>query len=240
MKELIEVAQSHPHPERGPIPVIGDAARACGGGYRGGKIGKEGLLNVFSFHTMKNMSTLGEGGMIATDDPEVADFCRSTRFYGIDTEVWGTSNVMTTVQAAVGLVQLSKLDGLIAARRKLAAQRNELLADVPELVLPLEPADCEHSYYLYTLLVPQQWRGEKRERLMARMEQEFGIGCVVANRPVYQVRKLLREATPGQSLPLSEELGERLLCVSIHPTMSEDLNEYICAALIECVRDLRG
>ncbi|MCL4219212.1 MAG: aminotransferase class I/II-fold pyridoxal phosphate-dependent enzyme, partial [Candidatus Hydrogenedentes bacterium] len=115
MDELLEVASRHPHPKHGPIPVIGDGARAVGGGYKDGKIGKKGLLNVFSFHTMKNMCTLGEGGMVVTDDEDIARFCRSTRFYGMETDIWGTSNVMTKVQAAVGLVQLSRLDGFIAA-----------------------------------------------------------------------------------------------------------------------------
>jgi dTDP-4-amino-4,6-dideoxygalactose transaminase len=78
MDDLLEVARRHPHDVYGPIPVIGDAARACGGCYRGTRIGKGGLMTVFSFHTMKNMCTLGEGGMVTTDDEAVARFCRAT------------------------------------------------------------------------------------------------------------------------------------------------------------------
>ncbi|MGD0088876.1 MAG: aminotransferase class I/II-fold pyridoxal phosphate-dependent enzyme, partial [Planctomycetota bacterium] len=59
MDELLELAQRHPHPEHGPLKVIGDGARACGAGYHGAKIGKKGWMNVFSFHTMKLMTTLG-------------------------------------------------------------------------------------------------------------------------------------------------------------------------------------
>ncbi|MCC6490480.1 MAG: DegT/DnrJ/EryC1/StrS family aminotransferase [Candidatus Hydrogenedentes bacterium] len=238
MDDYFEIAKRHPHDVHGPLAVIGDAARACGGSYRGTKIGKKGLLTVFSFHTMKNINTLGEGGMITTDDDDVAAFCRSSRFYGMDTDVWGTSNVMTKVQAAVGLVQLSKLDSFIDSRRRLAHRRDEMLEGVPGLTLPFEPEDCVHSYYLYTLLVKEEWAGEKRDQIMKMLDDEHNIKCVVANPPVYEKRKLLRDHAKGQSLPLSEQLGRRLFCIPIHPAMSDDDNEYICAALIDCMERL--
>jgi dTDP-4-amino-4,6-dideoxygalactose transaminase len=239
MDDLIEVGRRHPNPTHGAIPVIGDAARACGGGYRNTKIGKKGLMTVFSFHTMKNMTTLGEGGMVTTDDAEVARFCRSVRMYGSEVDAWGTSNVMTKVQAAVGLVQLTKLDTFIADRRRLAHARNEMLDGLPEIQTPYEPDDHEHSYYLYTCLVSEDWAGEKRNRLIAMMGEEYGIGCVVANRPAYLGRKLLADATPGQRVPVSEAIAERLLCVSLHPAMTDEDNRYIAASLIRCVEHLR-
>lgn len=239
MDDLYDVAERHAHPIHGPIPVIGDAARACGGEYRDTKIGKRGLATVFSFHTMKNMTTLGEGGMVTTDDERVAAFCRSARFYGFETDEWGTSNVMTKVQAAVGLVQLKKLDGFIAARRRLAMRRHDMLRDVPELSLPLEPADCIHSYYLYTCLVDESWAGERRDKIIAMMAEDYGVKLLIANKPVYEVRPFMRRLTEGQSLPRSERIGARLFCVPIHPAMSDDDNEYIAASLIECIARLR-
>ncbi len=241
MDELIEVANRHPHPTRGPLAVIGDAARACGGGYKGGKIGKAGLMTVFSLHTMKNITTLGEGGMVTTDDDAAAAFCRGTRFYGFgsDPDIWGTSNVMTSVQAAVGSVQLGKLDAMIMARRRVAALRTEMLDGVPGLTLPYEPEGCVHSYYLYTCLVPEEWAGEKRDRLLQMLRDEYQVRCVVANRPVYVDRKVMRDHTPGQRLPLSEQLGGRIFCPPIHPAMTDEDNEFICAALIDCLEKLR-
>lgn len=239
MDDYLELARRHPHEKHGPLAVIGDAARACGGGYKGAKIGKHGLLNVFSFHTMKNMVTLGEGGMVTTDDDCVAEFCRSTRFYGFTTDIWGSSHVMTKVQAAVGLVQLRKLDSFIAARRRLAFRRHEMLEGLPELELPYEPADCEHSYYLYTCLVRDDWAGEKRDALMKMMKEAYGVCCLVANPPVYEGRAFLRNHAHGQTLPLSDRLGKRICCVPIHPAMPDEDNEYISAALIECVERLR-
>lgn len=236
--DLIAVGERHPHPEHGPIPVIGDAARACGGGYKGTRIGKKGLMTVFSFHTMKNMCTLGEGGMVTTDDDSVEEFCRLSRFFG-GGKFWGTSNVMTKVQAAVGLVQLRKLPSFIASRRRLAHARNELLADIPEITTPYEPADSEHSYYLYTCLVCPEWAGEKRDRLVAIMSEEYGVGCVVANPPTYLSNPFVAKHAGTGPLPVSEAIGKRLFCVSLHPAMTDEDNEYAAAALIETVERLR-
>jgi dTDP-4-amino-4,6-dideoxygalactose transaminase len=239
MDELIEIAERHPHAKHGPLAVIGDAARAAGGGYKNTKIGKKGLMTVFSLHTMKNITTLGEGGMITTDDDEVEAFCRSTRFYGGATDIWGSSYVMTKVQAAVGLVQLGKLDSFVDARRRLAARRDAMLSGIPELALPREPEDCKHTYYLYTCVFRPDWAGEKRDLFMKMMEEQYNVRCLVANRPCYVTRKVLREHTAGQSLPLSESIGERLVCIPIHPAMSDADNEYICAAVIESIEALR-
>lgn len=235
MNDLLEIARRHPHQEQGPLQVIGDAARAAGAEYRGRKIGGHGSGTVFSLHTMKNISTLGEGGMVTTNDAAFAEFCRSTRFYGMLTDGWGSSNVMTTVQAAVGLVQLEKLDTFVDARRRLASERNAMLADLEGIVLPFEPPDRKHTYYLYTVMVPEAWAGEKRDKIIEIMEHKFGIKCIVANRPCYQDRRILRDHTDGQRLPRSENIGARLLCLPIHPAMSDEDNYYISAAFIESV-----
>ena len=148
--------------------------------------------------------------------------------------------MMTKVQGAVGLVQLGRLDSLIEARRRVAQQRNEYLSGLEGISLPYEPPDCRHSYYMYTCLVPREWAGEKRDRLIQAMTEEYGAGCVVANPPAYETRTLLRKlAPPDESLAPSEDLGKRLFSVSLHPSMTEADNEYIAASLIECVEKLR-
>jgi len=236
--DYLEIAERHPHPKYGPPKVIGDAARACGGGYKGTKIGKKGWMTVFSFHTQKNMTTLGEGGGITTDDLKAAERLRALRQFGGGLG-WGSNYKMTKVQAAVGLVQLRKLDEFIAGRRRVAQARNELLKDVPELILPYEPPDCVHSYYLYTILVPKDWAGEKRDKLAKIMSEEYNIRLCIANPPVYETFNFIRQKTAGQRLPLSEELGKRLFCPTMHPALTQDENEYLCAALIEAVERIR-
>ncbi|MBM3500642.1 MAG: DegT/DnrJ/EryC1/StrS family aminotransferase [Armatimonadetes bacterium] len=237
--DYLEIAEQHPHPKYGPPKVIGDAARACGGGYRGTKIGKRGYMTVFSFHTMKLMTTLGEGGAITTDDPDLAARLRDVRMFG-GQENWGSNYKMTKVQAAVGCVQVRRLDEMIALRRKRAYERTAMLDGLPGITLPYEPPDCEHTFYLYTCLVPREWAGEKRNRLCAMMRDEFGVECVIANAPVYLSSGLIkRYAANTTDLPVSEELGARLFCPSLHPLMTERENAYLCAALWECVERLQ-
>ena len=131
------------------------------------------------------------------------------------------------------------MDSFVENRRKIAHRRHELLEGIPEITLPYEPPDCVHSFYLYTCLVCKEWQGEKRDQMVRMLNDEFGAGAVVANPPVYESRRFLREHTPGQSLPQSEELGRRLLCLAIHPSMTEEENEYCAASLIEAVERLR-
>lgn len=238
MDDLLDIARRYPHPEHGPLKLIGDAARACGGKYRGTRIGKKGWLTVFSFHTQKLMTTLGEGGAITTDDDELAECLRAIRQFG-GRHSWGTNYKMTKVQAAVGSVQLRKLDEMIRKRRRVAIERNRMLEGVEGLTLPHEPPDCWHTYYLYTCLVPEEWAGEKRDRLIEIMRDKYKVGCVVANPPQYIQTPFLRRMTPGQDLPRSNKLGARLFCVSIHPLMTTEDNEYICSALIEAIEYLR-
>ena len=238
MDDLLRIAKRHSRPGREPIRVIGDAARASGGGYRGGKIGKKGWMTVFSFHTMKLMTTLGEGGMITTDSAGVAKRLDDIRQWG-GAHGWGSSYKLTRVQAAVGLVQLRRLDGMIARRVRLARLRSKMLEGVPELALPFEPHDCAHTFYLYTLLLEPRWAGKKRDMVMEMLRKKYGVGCMIGNPPVYWDNSLIRKATGRQRLPLSESLGMRLFCPSLHPLMTDSQNEYIASAIIEAVERVR-
>lgn len=254
MDALLEIAQRHPHPEYGPPKVIGDAARCCGGGYKGTKVGKQGWMTVFSLHTMKLMTTLGEGGMITTDDPDLLLKLRALRQWGVEMSEdlgvargkrgtqdmgWGSNYKMSRIQAVVGLVQLRRLDEMIAPRVKLARQRTEMLKHIPELTLPYEPPDCAHVYYLYNILMPKEWAGEKRNRVMQLLKDDYGVDTVVANPPSYQDWPFIANHTKGQRTPLSEELGARLFNPPLHPQMPAEDNEYICAAIEEVVERIR-
>ncbi|NSW55792.1 MAG: DegT/DnrJ/EryC1/StrS family aminotransferase [Armatimonadetes bacterium] len=236
--DYLEIAEKHPHPKHGPAKVIGDAARACGAGYKGKKLGAMEWMTIFSFHTQKNMTTLGEGGMITCHDPEIGTRLRALRQFG-GADGWGSNYKLTKVQAAVGMVQLRKLDEMVGNRRRLAMRRNEILADVPELTCPFVPDDVEHSFYLYTMLVPREWAGEKRDALCRIMAEDYNVGCVVANPCLHKTNPFLMRHVGNVSLPVSEEIADRLFCPSLHPTMTDEQNEFICAALIETVERLK-
>ncbi|MCX6702759.1 MAG: DegT/DnrJ/EryC1/StrS family aminotransferase, partial [Candidatus Wolfebacteria bacterium] len=185
MDELLDIAERNPHFDHGPIKVIGDAARSCGAEYKGKKIGSKGWLTTFSFNGQKLMTTLGEGGAITTDDKNLADRIRSIRSYGGENG-WGSNYRMNKIQAAVGLVQLERLDDMNQRRREAAQRRIMLLRGVPEIQLPVEPSGYKHLYYVFGILVPPDWAGEKRNKILSIMENRFGIVCSITNLPTYQ------------------------------------------------------
>jgi len=241
MDDLLDIAERYPHPTHGPLKVIGDAARACGGGYKETKIGKKGWMNVFSFHTMKLMTTLGEGGMITTDDPELAKMLRGIRQWGNEADTWGSSYKMTKVQAAVGSVQLNRLDDMVEQRVKRAQDRLKMLEGIPELTLTFEPPDCDHTFYLFTLSVPPEWGGQKRDRLCQMLREEYNVGTMVANPPVWEAQPYIYRRTFDQiaRLPVSVDTAKRLFCISLHPLMSEEENAYVVASLWDVVERMR-
>lgn len=234
LDELLEIAERHPHPKYGPLKVIGDAARACGATYKGAKTGSKGWMNIFSFHTQKHMTTLGEGGMITTDDSVLEHRLRNIRQFGGEEE-WGSNYKMNKVQAAVGLVQLSRLDEMNRRRREAAHRRTKLLSGTPELILPYEPPDCEHIYYVYALLVKPDRAGEKRDRIIDIMKERYGIVCSVTNPPTYQRWPYIARMCGTPELRVSDDIGRRLLCAPLHPLLNEEQELYICASLLEAI-----
>lgn len=236
MDEYMEIAARHPHPVYGPAKVIGDAARATGGDYKGTKVGKMGWATIYSFQTMKNMTTLGEGGMIVTDDPDLNRYAHGVRMYGRGEGAWGTSNVMTKPQAAAGRVQLKKLDGFIQDRRRIAAARIAMLEGTANIALPARPH--EHSFYLYPIMLDDVLAGEKRDAIVTMMKERFGIACMIANPPVYQVHPYVAEKC-GCDSPVSEALSKRIICLPIHPLMSDEDNKHITAAFLTCLYEVQ-
>ncbi|MFE7497567.1 DegT/DnrJ/EryC1/StrS family aminotransferase [Streptomyces albidoflavus] len=234
MDALLMVADRNPHPEFGPPLVIGDAARACGASYKGHKVGATGWATVFSFQSKKLMTTLGEGGMVTTDDPHTAERLRRLRSFGKNKH-WGTNFKMSKVQAAVGLVQLRRLDDMNDRRIQLAYERNEMLRDVPRLSLPSEPEGYRHLFYRYSLLIAPDLRGTGRDNLIDILESQHGVGCIVADPQTYVTHPMVRNAVRGQHTPLTDEVAERLFCPSLHPLMTSEENQAVADAIRSAV-----
>jgi perosamine synthetase len=232
--ELLAIAERHPHPVHGPLKIIGDAARSCGAKYHGNRVGAKEWVTAFSFHGQKLLTTLGEGGAITTNDPDLAARMRDLCHYGGE-HGWGMNNRMNKVQAAVGLVQLRRLDEMNGMRRKAAYRRNMLLEGVPEIILPYEPPDYEHTYYVYPILVKPDWAGAKRDRLLSVMEEKFGIVCSVTNKPTYLRWPYIAAHCGVPKLPVSEDIGQRLFCPPLHPLLTEEQELYVSASVLEAI-----
>lgn len=225
-----------------PPRVIVDAARAVGAATPEGPVGSQGWVTVFSFHRKKAMTTLGEGGIITTDCPATAHRLRQIRSFG-DRECWGSSYRMTEFQAAVGLVQLTRLRSMNDARIRLARQRSEMLrelADRQTLSLPPEPPGYRHVYYLYNLILGSAESPEiavqARDQIRGLLLRCHAVGTVIANPPTYHVHKHLATRVADQGpFPVAEAVAGRLLCLPMHPLMSEEDNARIAEAVVECV-----
>ncbi|MGH3591850.1 MAG: DegT/DnrJ/EryC1/StrS family aminotransferase, partial [Pseudonocardiaceae bacterium] len=177
--------------------IVVDAARATGAATPSGRVGGDGAwITMFSFHRKKLMTTLGEGGMLTTDCATTAHALRRLRSFG-QGQVWGSSYRMTEAQAAVGVVQLHRLEEMLTPRIALARARTSQLADVDGITLPVEPPGYRHIYYLYTVIGDPTWRPGTRDRIR-HLLAEARVGTVIANPPTYAANQLIAQRTAGQ------------------------------------------
>ena len=217
---------------RADIAVVEDAACAIGSTLDGAPVGALGELVAFSFHPRKIVTT-GEGGMLATSHAEWAGRARRLREHGMSVsaaERHATGSVapeqylepgfnfrMTDVQAAIGSVQLARLDAMVARRRELAARYRELLADVPGLYMVGDPAWGTTNYQSLWVLLPEDFP-LGRDELLVRFTAA-GIsprrGIMAAHlEPAYADR-------PRVHLPVTERLTADSLILPLYHQMTE-------------------
>jgi len=176
MDEIMEIAKKN------NLIVVEDCAQAAGAAYKNRLVGTIGDMGVFSFNEPKHMST-GEGGMIITDNDDLAEKCRLIRNHGeaIDagkrqrsylSTMIGYNYRMTELTAAVGIEQLRKLDKLNQARIENARYLSSKLAGIEGLKTPRETADTKHVYYFYGLIYDAQKTGIPRERFISALNAE--------------------------------------------------------------------
>lgn len=221
--------------------IIVDAARACGAETPTGRVGDGGQawITMFSFHRKKLMTTLGEGGMLTTNDDEAAAALRRLRSYGHG-DGWGSSYRMTEHQAAVGTVQLARLEEMLTPRIALAHARTARLDGTAGIALPAAPSGVRHVYYLYNVILDTAWPPGARDRIRTHL-QGAGIGTVIANPPTYRSNRLIAAETAGQGrFEVAESVADRLLCPALHPLMTGAENTRIAVALGDAVAQLAG
>lgn len=210
MKAILELAEDH------HLTIIEDSCQAHGAEYRGKKVGSFGT-GTFSFYPTKNMTT-GEGGMLTTDDGQVAEKARLLRAHGSKVrylhEMLGYNLRMTDIAAAIGLVQLGKLDAFNASRQKNAAFLSKGLAGLAGVKAPSRKEGCTHVYHQYTI------RAEARDRVAAVLnEHEIGTG-IHYPRPIHK-QPLYEGLGYRDVLPVAEKAAEEVLSLPVHPGVSQ-------------------
>ncbi|NND81333.1 MAG: DegT/DnrJ/EryC1/StrS family aminotransferase [Gammaproteobacteria bacterium] len=208
MNPVLELAERH------NLKIIEDAAEMHGQTYAGEQCGSFGDISTFSFYSNKHITT-GEGGMIVTDDEQLADQCRSLRNLCFQPEKrfvherLGWNLRMTNLQAALGLAQLEKMDEIIAKKRRMGASYTQLLKETGGLQLPLQnTAYAENIYWVYGLVLTDEVDFDAEEA-MKRLAAA-GIGTRPFFCPMHEQPVLRRMGLCDDSdYPVSERLYRR-------------------------------
>ena len=216
--------------------LIEDCAQAHGARLKGQRVGSFGALGTFSFYPTKNLGALGDGGAIATNDPELAAQVRLLKEYGWQeryvSHVAGMNSRLDPIQAAMLAVKLQHLDDENAKRREIAARYTAALADTP-LILPACADNVEPVYHQY--VVQHEQRDELQQFLRAR-----NIGSLihypvpVHKQPAYEGRVEL----PAGPLTVTEGLAKRILSLPIHAQLTDEQFDRTVAAVRDWVATL--
>lgn len=216
------------------IMVVEDAAHAVGTRYRERWIGQQGTA-IFSFHAIKNM-TCAEGGLVTTDDDELAAKVRMLKFHGLGVDAFdrqmqgrkpqaevitpGYKYNLADINAAIAVVQLHRLPQLNARRAVLVARYRELLADTPLQPLAVPDYPHLHSNHLFMVRVDAKRCGIERDAFMqALQQQEIGTGLHFR---AAHTQKYYREKYPEVSLPDTEWNSACLCTLPLFPDMTDD------------------
>jgi len=209
LERLRELADDH------DIPLVEDAAQAHGAEFHGQRVGSFGEVSCFSFYPTKNMTT-GEGGMIVTEDEQLADraaqFVNHGRTETYEHETLGHNFRMTSIAAALGNHQLDKLEEFNQRRRMNADLLSDLLTDT-SVQPPIEPAGRRHVYHQYTI------RYSDRDGLASHLE-DSGIDSAV-----YYPKCIHKQPAYGrgdETYPNGEQASQEVLSIPIHPKVIED------------------
>ena len=213
---LVELADKH------SLIIVEDGAQAHGAKYKGKGVGTFGI-GCFSFYATKNLTT-GEGGIITTDDDEIAATLRIMRNQGMRARyeyvMAGHNYRLTDLQAAVVIPQIEQYDEQLRRRRRNAETLIELLSDIQDLVIPRQIEGREHVWHQFTLVLPV---GKDRDAVIADLAAR-GVGSgIYYPKPVYDYDTYRDRADVIRSEnPVAEDVAARCLSIPVHPYLTAE------------------
>jgi len=234
------------------LVVISDAAHAPGAEYKSRKIGSIGHLTAFSFYTQKNISTLGEGGMITAADAELMERIKLYQNHGVrylnryvdpvslekpwyrDCVEVGYNYRMSEGQAAVGITQLRKLGKFNEVRQRFAQLYSELLNGIEGITLPVEKEYAKSSWHFYVIKIEKNF-GLSRDEVVHRL-RECGIETNVHYTPVHYFAPYKALGYKHGEFPFAEAAYEKVLSLPLHVGMDETQVNYVA----DMLKQLRG
>ena len=235
MDPIMEIARKH------NLYVMEDCAHTPGAEYKGRKAGTIGDIGCFSFHSLKNMTTCGEGGMITTNRDDFVDGIEKLRCMNLDhwtdqTDYWipshfnvvdynghwGSNYRMNEVQAAVGRAQVRKLKMLNEKRRELGRRINDGIKGIKGVTPVYEDPNCYHVYHLYTLCVEQEELGASRDDFLRVLYKEEGVQGILHYQPTYHFTGLKKMGYGDNLCPLAEKFFyRREMNLPMHPRLTD-------------------
>lgn len=246
MAEMDEIsALAHQH----GCLLVEDCAQALGAGYKGRKAGDYGDFACYSLHGQKNMTTLGEGGLLRVKAPELAKLVPGLRHNGhigysstrehywqpamtnvdVDMEgVWPFNYSLSEAQCALGAKMLDRLDDINAVRRRRGEAFRAALADFHELVFQHVPAHCEHVHHLMPARYDGQQTGRHRDDFISLMVYEYGIKVIVQYYPLYRYPLFIKNGFGAANCPHTDHFFDNMVSFPFHQWMSDaDFNYMI-------------
>jgi dTDP-4-amino-4,6-dideoxygalactose transaminase len=223
MDRINEIAEKY------GLIVIEDAAQAHGATFKGQKVGSMGDMSCFSFYPTKNMTT-SEGGIITTDDEDLAEQARIFRAHGASVryhhDAIGYNFRMTDISAAIGLARLEKIDEFNNKRIANAAYLNEGLKDVDGIITPYCADDSKHVYHQYTIRVEKGDRDDWVDII-----NECGVGTGIHypiplyNQPIYKLLDI------DGNCPNAELAADNVISLPVHPSLTEEDLDLVIGAV---------
>jgi perosamine synthetase len=219
------------------LVVVEDACEALGSALNGRKAGAFGRASVFGFYPNKQITT-GEGGMICTDDADLAQTCVSLRNQGRGTtgrwlahERFGYNFRLSDINCALGIVQLERIKQIKDARLQVATWYQEMLAADDRLIVPAEAAGCELSWFVFVVRLADSFGPAQRDRILTEMTRQ---GIQVGNyfppahlQPVVAQRHGCRRG----DFPVAEAVSERTIALPFHNHLAAEDVALVCGAL---------
>ncbi|MEM3703555.1 MAG: DegT/DnrJ/EryC1/StrS family aminotransferase [Candidatus Bathyarchaeia archaeon] len=230
LKPIREIADNH------GLKVIEDAAQAHGAAYDSKPIGVYADIACWSFYASKNMTT-GEGGMVTTNDDEIAETLKLMRSHGEKEKyksiLLGHNYRMPEIEAAIGCVQLKKLPSFLDKRRENAERLTAILREAENLQLPKEPKGCRNSWYLYTLRIKDVDR--KRRDFIVEKLKDKGVGAEVYYPWPIHFMPYYRKFGK-QRLPETEKASEQVFSLPVHPGVTVKQISFIGIAVLHLLK----
>ncbi len=223
--------------ERHGLMIVEDAAQAHGASWGGRRAGSVGTAASFSFFPSKNLGAMGDAGAVTTNDPAIADRCARFVDHGRDSKYThreeGTNYRLDTLQAAVLLAKLARLDAWNEGRRRAAEHYRAILSSEPFASMPVRlqevPTGAVHVYHLFVVRVPQ------RDRVAGELARR-GIGTGIHYPvPCHLQRAAFDLGFDAGSLPVTERVAAGILSLPMHPHLSQSDVERVCDALRESI-----